>query len=251
MGVGLGRLQTGARNRGETGLIDGSIQTLCSPVAAFFTNVANGIGDFADGIFSADDITAENRRLRSIERAAALYREQSKRYETEISRLRRMLELPEVPGKSKVPATVVGYFPFESRVTLSVGSGRGIRKGMPVVAPEGLVGTVQTVSSNACQVLLISSAQQRLVGMVERDPAPIGFVRGLSGSAMVFEVLDAKSIVQNGDTVVTSGFSDKIPAGIPIGTVVQIEEDVAYGSKRCQVFPGVQVGSIREVFVLK
>lgn len=247
----MGKLQTGARNQGQSGAVDGAIQTVFAPISGFLSGVADGIGDFADGIFSAGEITEENRRLRALESAAALYEEQSARYEAEIARLRTLLKLPAVPGKTKIPAAVVGYFPFESRITLSAGSDQGVRKGMPVVAAQGMVGTVQTVNAKTCQVLLISSPQQRLVGKIERDPAPIGFIRGMSASAMNFEVLDAQSIVQNGDTVITSGFSDKIPAGIPIGKVVQIEEDVAYGSKRCQVFPGVQIGSIREVFILK
>jgi rod shape-determining protein MreC len=244
-------MQTGSRNQGQTGWLGQFAQAVFSPATSALNGLADGIGDFASGVFDAGSLRSEVRRLRAFEQTAVLYGDTLRRYENEVIRLREMLKLPPTPGKAKIAASVVGYFPLESRATLSVGSDKGIKKGMPVVATEGLMGIVQSVNPSTCQVLLISSAQLRLVGMVQRDPAPVGFVRGLSDGAMVFEVLDAKSVVQNGDRVVTSGFSETVPAGIPIGHIVQIEEDVAFGSRRCQVFPGAQIGSIREVFVLR
>ncbi len=215
------------------------------------TSIANGWSDFFSGIFQGGELNAEIRRLKAFEQVAELYNGQVQRLEEEVARLRRLNQLPETPGKTRVPAAVVGYFPLEARATLGVGTRKGIKKGMAVIASEGLVGIVQTADAGSCQVLLISSAQLRLTGMVQRNPPPVGFIRGLSDGAMVFEVLDAKSLVQNGDLVVTSGYSDWIPGGIAIGQVVQIEEDVAFGTRRCQIYPRVQIGSIREVYVLK
>jgi cell shape-determining protein MreC len=122
---------------------------------------------------------------------------------------------------------------------------------MPVVAAAGLYGQVQTIDKHSCQVLLISSPQFRITGKVSRDPPPIGFIQGQSTGAMVFDVVDAKVLPQNGDKVFTSGLSERIPEGILIGTIVQKEEDIAYGSERCQVYPAVTIGAVREVFVLK
>ena len=162
-----------------------------------------------------------------------------------------MIQLADVAGKTKVPAVVTGYFPNESRATANIGQSKGIKKGMPVIAGEGLYGYVQTVDKGSCQILLISSPQFKIMGRVQRDPPPLGFVTGQNTGSMVFDVVDAKALPQTGDMVFTSGLSERIPAGIPIGKIVQIEEDVAYGSKRCQVFPGVQVGAVREVYILK
>lgn len=200
---------------------------------------------------SAADLARENERLRQVSRAADLYTEQVHRYESEIARLRSMIDLPEVPGKVKVSAPVIGYFPLESRATLARGANDGIRKNMSVVTGEGLYGIIQNVEPTRSQVLLVSSAQLRIVGMVPRDPPPTGFVKGMSGGAMTFEVVDAKVLPQLGDLVVTSGFSERIPPGIPIGKIIQIEDDESFGTRRCTVFPNVQVGSVREVFVLK
>lgn len=213
--------------------------------------ISNGVGDFFSGFTRSGSLIRENKQLRAMDGAMALYSEEIGRRDAEIARLRSLLELPEIPGKTRVPAAVMGYFPNEGRATLNAGTNRGVKKNMPVIAAEGLVGVVQTADARSSQILLISSPQLRIVGMVQRDPPPVGFIRGQSAGAMVFEVTDAKSVVQNGDMVYTSGFSERIPPGIKIGRIVQIEEDLAFGSKRCQVFPGVQVGAAREVYVLK
>lgn len=249
--MALGRFQTQARNAGASDPVTLSIRSVYSPIATGLANVANAGDDLWAGITSGPTLTAEIRRLKSLEQAALLYTGQVQSYQEEIRRLRSMIGLTDVPGKTKVPASIVGYFPLESRATLDVGRSHGVKKGMPVVSADGLYGVVQTVDASASQVMLISSAQMRIVGKVQRDPPPVGFMRGQSVGVMVFEVLDSKALPQNGDLVVTSGFSDRIPAGIPIGRIVQIEEDEAYGSKRCQVFPGAQVGAVREVFVLR
>lgn len=215
------------------------------------TQMADGTADFFNGFTRSGKLLRENKRLMAMEGAMSLYTDELGRRDAEIERLRALLSLPEIPGKTKIPAAVTGFFPNEGRATLNVGTNRGVKKNMPVIAAEGLFGIVQSADAGSAQVLMISSPQLRLVGMVQRDPPPVGFIRGQSAGAMVFEVTDAKSVVQNGDMVYTSGFSDRVPAGIKIGRIVQIEEDVAFGAKICQVFPGVQVGAAREVFVLK
>ncbi|HRK21737.1 MAG TPA: rod shape-determining protein MreC [Fimbriimonadaceae bacterium] len=249
--MAIGRFQTQSRNAGESDPITLGIRTVYSPVTHGLTSIADGTAEFWSGIVRGPEMAAEIDRLRELEQAALLYQERLEAGDAEIARLRQMLDLPPVPGKTSIAGAVVGYFPLESRATLDIGRNKGLKKGMPVVSIEGLYGIVQTVDARSCQVMLISSPQLRIVGKVERDPPPVGFVRGQSVGVMIFEVLDSKALPQTGDTVVTSGFSDRIPAGIPIGKIVQIEEDAAYGSKRCQVFPGAQVGATREVFVLR
>jgi rod shape-determining protein MreC len=245
VGVALGRFQSQSRNAGHSDPISLTYRTLWDPAPITLEELSNGVSDFISGFTRSGFLVRENKRLRAMEGAMALYKEEIGRRDAEIERLRSLLELPQIPGKSR------GYFPNEGRATLNIGTNRGVKKNMPVIAAEGLVGIVQTADGGTSQILLISSPQMRIVGMVQRDPPPVGFIRGQSAGAMVFEVTDAKAVVQNGDMVYTSGFSERIPPGIKIGRIVQIEEDVAFGSKRCQVFPEVQVGAAREVFVLK
>lgn len=250
-GIALGRFQTINRNQGVPDLLTSVVQTTVAPTAAGLATAWDSAGAYADGVFSAPHLRAENARLRAQIQALALYDEQVRFYQSEIERLRTLIDLPPLPGRRRIPASVIGYFPLENRITISAGSRQGVRRDLPVVTAGGLVGVVQTVDAHTSQVTLISSARLRVGALVRRDPPPVGIIRGEAPNVMMLEFLDSNATVQVGDLVVTSGYSEFIPANIPIGRIVRVEDDREFGAKRSQVFPNVQVGSIREVMVLR
>lgn len=227
------------------------VRAAVSPLSNGLTAMADGASDFTTGVFRAGALTRENRRLQDLAQAAAQYNARVELMVDENDRLRRLLTLPKIPGRERVAAGVIGYAPLENRITLNVGSDQGVKAEQPVVTSEGLVGRVQTVERGKCQVLLISSPRLRIGAMVKRDPPPVGLAIGESPRAVLLDYLDMRATVQVGDEVVTSGYSDRVPPGIPIGKIAQINDDPETGSRRCQVFPHVVLGEVRSVYVLK
>lgn len=252
IGIFLGKTQTNARTEGRVDSVTALVQTLVSPVSGTSGNMVRGGGDFFSGIFSARRLADENQRLRAIATQVELYNAQVERLETEIDRLRSLQKFGPLPGKTRVRADVVGFSPYENRLTLNVGTKQGIEAGMPVQAPDGLVGTVQAVETDRCQVLLLTSASLTIGAIdIDRNPPPAGLLRGENSNTMNVTFQDPKAPVEVGDRVVTSGFSTRIPRGIIIGRVIALEQDEEFGSLRAKVYPAVSVGSLREVFVLR
>jgi rod shape-determining protein MreC len=189
--------------------------------------------------------------LKQLEIVARQYAETVDRLNREIASMRAIDELPVLPGRDKVMATVIGYFPEENRITISLRKTEGIKPGQAVVTGEGLVGTIQTVGRNEAQVSLLSDPNRKLGALViSRNPPSPGIIKGENASILVL-TLDASLPVENGDLVSTWGFSGLIPRGVPIGRVSQIYTDRTTGSKRVEVFPNVSMGNVREVVVLK
>lgn len=247
----LGRLQTSARQGGNSDIVSSVVRTTVRPLANTVTTVANGTSDFFTGIFSAAELTRQNQEYKQLSHVASQYTETVDRLTKEVDSLRKLVDLPALGGKTKIAATVIGYAPYENRITISAGADRGLRAGLPVVTAEGLVGTIQTVDRNESQVSLLSDPNRKIGALViSRDPPPIGIMRGETTTTLVL-TLDANAPVQNGDLVSTSGFSDRIPRGIPIGRVYQTYDDPNTGSRRVEVFPNVSLGNVREVVVLK
>jgi rod shape-determining protein MreC len=123
---------------------------------------------------------------------------------------------------------------------------------MPVQAPAGLVGTVQTVERDRCQVLLVTSRGLTVGALdLDRDPPPAGLLRGENSSTLAVTFEDPKAPVEIGDRIVTSGFSELIPRGIYIGRVIAVSPDEEFGMLRVRVDPAVSVGDLGEVQVLK
>ena len=251
-GIFLGRVQNTSRTAGRMDGLSSFTNALVGPVAGPMGNVTRSTGDFFTGIFSARGLTEENRRLKSLAQSAELYNAQLGRLENEISRLRALQGFGPIPGKERVLADVIGYAAYENRITLNVGEAQGVRPGMPVEAPEGLVGTIQTVEGNRSQALLITSAGLTIgAADLNRDPPPAGLCRGENSNSLTVDFQDPKAPVEIGDRIVTSGFSDKIPGGIIIGRVISVEADEQFGRLRAKVFPAISVGALREVHVLK
>jgi rod shape-determining protein MreC len=251
VGAMLGRMQSGARLQNRVDPVSGVIRATTNPLASGLTNAANSTSDFFGGIFRASDLSRQVKSLKQFELIARQYQETVDRLNHEIASLRSLNNLPALPGRTKVAATVIGYFPNENRITISVGKDKGLKAGLAVVTGDGLVGTIQTVGARDSQVSLLSDPNRKIGALVEsRNPPSPGLIKGETTTVLVL-TLDAALPVEDGDLVSTWGFSGLIPRGIPIGRVNQIYPEPTAGSKRVEVFPNASLGSIREVIVLK
>lgn len=251
LGAVLGRMQSGARNKGAIDPISSLVRSTTNAPAAFLSEQANATSDFFRGIFNASELAQQNRAYKQYEIIARQYGETVDRLNKEVASLRSLLELENIPGRQKVGATVIGYFANENRITISVGKNKGLKPGLAVVTGEGLVGTIQTVGETDAQVSLLSDPNRKIGALViSRNPPPAGLIKGENAAVLVL-TLDSTMPVANGDLVATWGFSGLIPRGIPIGRVNQVYNDSVTGSKRVEVFPNVALGNLREVVVLK
>lgn len=251
LGVVLGNVQNQARVVGRVDPVTSTIVTLLSPVSHSSHSLASAIRDTGDGLFRGRSLAAENEALRAQAQAAELYGVNIQRLEREIAALRTSQGFSEIPGRTRVSADIVGFFPHENRITLNLGQNKGLRPGMPVMSAFGLLAIVQTVDRDRAQALLLSSASIQLGGIVaDRNPPPAGMLRG-GGSVLTLTLEDPKAPVEVGNTVVTSGFSERIPRGLLIGRVVQVSDNPAFGVRTAEVLPATSIGEIREVFVLR
>lgn len=252
IGVLLGKQQTLARSQGRTDTVTSVVRSAVTPVSRPLINAGNSMSDFFAGILSSRRLAEENRRLSALAISAQLYNEKVESLQSEITGLRKLQAFGPIPGHSRVPADIIGFFPYENRLTLNVGSQQGVTVGSPVEAPEGLVGTVQVVEKNRCQVLLLTSAGLQ-IGAVDasRKPPPAGLLKGENSSTLTLTLQDPQATVEVGDLITTYGASERIPGGIFIGRVIAVDKDEEFGSLVAKIDPAVSVGSLREVHVLK
>lgn len=106
-------------------------------------------------------------------------------------------------------------------VTIGQGSSRGIQPGDMVTAPGGLVGQVTKVTPSTSQVLLISDPSSK-VGVIVTRGRYAGFLRGQSSSRGIVEFFEKAPDIRRGDTIVTSQYSQRFPAGVPVGRVESV-----------------------------
>lgn len=127
------------------------------------------------------------------------------------------------PEYSYQGAAVIGYdtSPFVRYVLINRGSDHGLRRGMPVVTQQGLVGRVAAVTSSAARVQLITDPASTV--NVRLDPS--GAQAVLSGQVtadVVLDMIPQDATVQTGDLVLTSGLGGGYPPNLLVGQVTGI-----------------------------
>lgn len=250
LAIGLGRLQTNARNQRQLDPVSRGVQASVYPAASVLTSFSRWLADIGLGITSAPSLRQENERLKAIAQAAEQYIPREKLWAQDYHALRKLSGFQAPLERKRIPARPIDYFPLENRLTLSVGKNRGVKPGLAVVTSQGLIGVVQVVDQASCQAILISSPALKVGAMALREPPLVGILRGQGLETMLLDYLPANAKVETGDWVVTSGYSTTIPRGIVIGRIVQIEQDPFYGATRARVYPSATIGLAAEVYIL-
>jgi rod shape-determining protein MreC len=222
-----------------------------SPFQRLVLGAAGGVSSLWDGYVALVGVRGENQRLHdevaALRNEASLLREQLVR----AGRLEEFLAFQREAGLAGVSARVTGESadPWQKAVMLDRGGSSGVRRGMPVVTPRGVVGRVTAVSGGSAVAGLLvdrGSAIPVLVG-ASRSRA---ILEGENSGTCAIKYLDRTAEVKVGDAVVTSGLGQAFPAGLPVGRVTQVLKQ-SYGLYQyAKVVPAVPLERLEEVLVL-
>jgi rod shape-determining protein MreC len=176
--------------------------------------------------------------------------------ETENDRLRQLLALGSRLGWGFIPAEALHGQSIgeETTVSLSAGSDAGVRRYAPVVAPEGLVGMIQSVDPGMSVALLWGHPQFRPSAM-SADGSAFGIIyphasEGAERFLLELRGVQFRSALDTGSLVVTSGLGGVFPAGIPIGTVLGEIKTTELWARTYLLRPAVPPPDVRSVMIL-
>jgi rod shape-determining protein MreC len=193
----------------------------------------------------------ENQRLK--QESAILQRRisQLEEHALETQRLQGLLAMRENSRAHYLAARIVGKDATNWFKTLLIdrGSQAGLRRNMPVVAPDGLVGRVVEVAPYMAKVQLITDPVSASGGLLQRTRVT-GFVSGNLGAGLKVRYLPLLADVAVGDEVVTSGMGGVFPKGIPVGRVVAVERKSGALFQEAVLQPKVDLGRLEEVLIL-
>ena len=138
-------------------------------------------------------------------------------------------------------------------IMINKGSLHGIREGMAVISPSGVVGIVKVVSNNFSSVMSLLHSDSRISARIKRNNFSTGSISwngrtpGISQMTEVPPHID----VQVGDTVITSGFSLDFPEGIPIGTVSRVRTRPTDNFHALDITLSTDFHTINHVYVVR
>ena len=176
--------------------------------------------------------------------------------ESENERLRKLLGLSRQLRWGFVPAEGLhnGGIGDEYTLTLTAGSRAGVKPFSAIVAPEGLVGMVETVDPTMSLAILWSHPDFRVSAMAA-DGSAFGIVAahlGDSASRYLMELrgVPYRNTLAAGTLIVSSGLGSVYPRGIPIGTVIDEVRTPEQWARTYLVRPAVLPSDANSVMVL-
>jgi rod shape-determining protein MreC len=176
----------------------------------------------------AGEAMVDRRALRSeverLSQSLASEQEAARQLELRLQELETLLEARrrQSPGAVLV-APVVGRASGAAADTLTLAVGRrdGVVRGMPVTAPEGLVGIVVDVGELRTTVRTILDPRSR-VGVTVRDGGGQGVAVGDVGGRVRVDRFIVDGAVAEGAIIETSSAGGLFPRGIRVGVVEEV-----------------------------
>jgi rod shape-determining protein MreC len=221
------------------------------PLQIAAQGTVNWIGGLRENYDTLAGFRAENERLRR--RIEDLEVERQKLLEAQATndRLKQLLDFrASLPGKAVIASIIANSATswFQSCL-LDKGSADGVRKGMAVVTPLGVVGQVVAVTPRTAKVLLLTDPNSGIDVLVQRTRAR-GIVSGSLENGTVLKYVKRSEDIQDGDRLLTSGTDGVFPKGMMVGTVIKVMKQHIGLFQFVEVLPAVQPARVEEVQIV-
>jgi len=221
-----------------------------SPFERSLVWLRNSTGSVWHNYIYLRGVRAENRGLKQEIEQMRLEQVRLSEDAAQAHRLQTLLAFKEQFISKTVAAQVIGSSGSDlSRVVyIDKGENAGIRRDMPVMTAEGIVGKVLMVYPSVSQVLLINDQSSGVGAILEKSRLQ-GVLRGAANGEVMLERVMSDEQVVTGDVVLTSGGDQIFPKGLPVGTVSKVSngKDLFLNVK---IKPAANLSKLEEVLVL-
>jgi rod shape-determining protein MreC len=211
----------------------------------------NWITDLRENYDTLAGFREENERLRARVQSLEIERQKLLEAQATNDRLKQLLDFrDQLPGKA-ITASIIANSAsswFKSCL-LDKGSADGVRKGMAVITPLGVVGQVVAVTPRTAKVLLLTDPNSGVDVLVQRTRAR-GIVSGSLGNGTVLKYVKRSEDVQEGDRLITAGTDGVFPKGMLVGTVIRASQPQLGLFQSIELLPAVQSARVEDVLVV-
>jgi rod shape-determining protein MreC len=201
-----------------TGPVAGALHEVTATTKGIFT----GAGNYWDAANQNAELKRQNKAmLRRMVEAKAIFQENRQ--------LRATLNLREHERATIAVGRIVGSSFNSPRrfAILSVGTSEGVRIGMPVRSPDGLVGRIIDAGTLASRVLLVSDRANIVPARLLRNGIPVIAQGRGDGTIDVRPLEVGRNPFKRGDIIISSGTGGLYPPLVPIARVVRLQDDGA------------------------
>lgn len=233
-----------------------SARTPAEALVQPFQAALSRVGDRIHGLGSGPSASEQQLQAMTAERNQLLAENaRLKDLQQQVAELQKQLGFKQSrPELKVVSAAVIGHDPNGTTRTLVIdqGSNVGLKVGMAVISPDFFVGQVTEVSADRSKVTLAIDSSSKIGAMLQASNTPgVVFGEWQAGGQMQLRYLDPAATVNEGDVVVTSGQTARVPKGLVIGKVTAIHRNVQASELTVDVTPLINFSTMQSVMVIQ
>lgn len=214
------------------GALKGAVADATMPISSAGNAVVRTVEGVTGNVGSYVDAAARVRRLEAEAKANQTRMIEARAAQFENARLKRLLGLREQGAQPVTVARLVGSTGTSIRryAILNAGFASGVRGGMPVRGPAGLIGRVANSGALSARVALITDGGT--VVPVRRVPDGFPAIATGTGDGFIdIRALGAENTsFKRGDVFVTSGIGGVYPPNIPVALITRQTREAFLGS---------------------
>jgi rod shape-determining protein MreC len=141
---------------------------------------------------------------------------------------------------------------YNNYLTLNRGSSQGIQVGMGVISGNGVVGVVRSVSPHFALVMSALHQQTKISASIKRNDffGSLVWKQGTDPQHLILEAIPKHADLLQGDTIVTSGYSNIFPKGIKVGRLEDFSVEGGSNFYKANVRLFEDFSRIRYVYVV-
>ena len=232
--------------------VQGLVISLTAPGLEGLEHVGRSAKHLWQGYFALVGVRRQNAEM---QRQLEEYKQREVRFQEAqeaLTRLEGLLDLKRQVALPVIGARVIAYDPtlWSCSAIINQGKAQGVKDGLPVLAPQGIVGRIVGVYPEYSKVMLIVDRKSSADAMVQRTRVR-GMLKGKGGNRCSLEFVPKNSDVQVGDLVLASGLVGLYPKGLVFGKVTAANKKNPGVFQEIEVTPNVDLSSLEEVLVIK
>jgi rod shape-determining protein MreC len=232
--------------------VQGLVISMTAPGLEGLEHVGRSAKQIWQGYFSLVGVRRQNVEM---QRQLEEYKQREVRFQEAqeaLTRLEGLLDLKRQVALPVIGARVIAYDPtlWSRSAIIDQGKAQGVKDGLPVLAPQGIVGRIVGVYPEYSKVMLIVDRKSSADAMVQRTRVR-GMLKGKGGNRCSLEFVPKNTDVQVGDLVLASGLVGLYPKGLVFGKVTAANKKNPGVFQEIEVTPNVDLSTLEEVLVVK
>lgn len=243
-----------SNNDNNSSFIENIASKIVMPIQNGLTYIKNQISGNSAFFTNINTLQSENEELKTKNSELEQSLKELESIKTENETLKEYLNLTEKYSDYKtIPGDVINkdISNYSKTITLNIGSNDGVEPEMTVIAEEGLVGYVVSVTDSTAKVQTIIDPSSSVSSMMSTTKDSIVCKGTLEDdSTLKAMYIPTEASVIQGDSIQTSGLGGKYPKGLQVGTITKVVETDNLTDRYAIVETAVDFDKLNSVLVI-